>query len=95
MTNELSSMTKEQLIKLVQQLKDELHSLKTSSSNLKYDRKKQVLEIIQKGPQTISEISKIIGISNANVSSQLSYLRKDGYKIFTDDEGRKFIPSNK
>ena len=49
-------------------------------------RKAQVLKVLQSGPATIEAIAKAIStasepISHKNVSSQLSYLRKDGVKI--------------
>jgi biotin operon repressor len=55
-------------------------------------RKTQVLELL-KSRESISivEMSKELGISTKNVSSQLTYLRTGGYKIFTDNVGRKFL----
>jgi biotin operon repressor len=56
-------------------------------------RKDAVLAILKQGPAGIQEIADAIDISTKNVSSQLSYLRKDGYIIHTDHEGRKYIPA--
>ena len=56
-------------------------------------RKDAVLAILKQGPAGIQEIADQIEISTKNVSSQLSYLRKDGYIIHTDHEGRKYIPT--
>lgn len=56
-------------------------------------RKDAVLDILKQGPASIQEMSDQIGISTKNVSSQLSYLRKDGYIVHTDHEGRKYIPA--
>ena len=55
-------------------------------------RKAQVLELLRKF-KTISilDISNELSISTKNVSSQLTYLRSDGYAIFTDPNGRKML----
>ena len=55
-------------------------------------RKEQCLKIMQSaGHITVAAIATRIGISARNVSSQLTYLRKDGYAIATDSLGRKFL----
>ena len=55
-------------------------------------RKSQVLELLrEKGSLSILDISEELGISTKNVSSQLTYLRTDGYQIFTDPKGRKVL----
>jgi len=68
----------------------ELQSKLEASS--KDGRKSQVLNILREY-RTISilEISKLLSISTKNVSSQLTYLRSDGYMIFTDHKGRKML----
>jgi biotin operon repressor len=70
---------------------DELESqLEQKSQNV--GRKQQVLEVLQmNGPMTIKDISRKLNISTKNVSSQLTYLRTDGYQIFTDNNGKKFL----
>ena len=55
-------------------------------------RKQEVREILEKhGPISIKKIAEKLGISTKNVSSQLTYLKSDNVKIFTDDNGFKFI----
>ena len=55
-------------------------------------RKEQVLGVLKSaGHITVAAIATRIGISARNVSSQLTYLRKDGYGIATDSLGRKFL----
>ena len=54
-------------------------------------RKDDVLAILQQGPAGILEIAEKLGINSKNVSSQLSYLRKDGYIIHTDEKSRKYL----
>lgn len=55
-------------------------------------RKSQVLDLLRKHKTiSIMEISKALNISTKNVSSQLTYLRQDGYAIFTDPNGRKML----
>jgi len=60
------------------------------------NRKAEVLAVLRSnGPITIQDLSKEISISTKNISSQLTYLRTDGYQIFTDNHGRKFLNENK
>jgi len=55
-------------------------------------RKQEVYEVLEKyGPISIKKIAEKLGISTKNVSSQLTYLKSDNIKIFTDDNGFKFI----
>jgi len=71
----------------VTELRDQVEKLSNGSG-----RKSQVLEMLQKYESvSILDISKEIGISTKNVSSQLTYLRSDGHKIFTDNNGRKIL----
>ena len=84
---ELKDMTKENLIKLVEKLKNQVENNQSGPK-----RKYQVLDLLKQRPHTIAEMAKIIGISNANISSQLTYLRQqDNIKIYTDDLKRKFL----
>jgi biotin operon repressor len=58
----------------------------------KIGRKQEVLAILQRGKHvTVKAIATELGINDRNVSSQLSYLRADGYKIATDSRGYKFL----
>lgn len=58
----------------------------------KKGRKSEVLEILRNNDfVTINEIAKQLNISNKNVSSQLSYLRADGFEICTNRNGKKFL----
>ena len=55
-------------------------------------RKDEVLACFAGGKHiSVSAIAKIVGINERNVSSQLTYLRKDGVNIATDSKGFKFI----
>lgn len=54
-------------------------------------RKDDVLAMLQQGPAGILDIANALDISTKNVSSQLSYLRKDGYIIHTDEKSRKYL----
>ena len=61
-------------------------------STSKDGRKSQVLALLKKHDTiSILEIASSLNISTKNVSSQLTYLRQDGYKIFTDHNGRKLL----
>ena len=55
-------------------------------------RKKEVRDILEEGGRySVREIGERLNISDKNVSSILSYLRKSGLKIWTDYEGKKYI----
>ena len=79
----IEEMTKEELLEVISALTDKVdnltHKLETKGSG----RKEQVLKLIQEGYNTITDIADEIGINNKNVSSQLTYLRKEGYKIIS------------
>ncbi len=60
----------------------------------KEGRKEQVLAILTtEGPVSVDQMAKILNITPRNISSQLSYLRKDGVAIGTNSLGKKFIES--
>lgn len=44
-------------------------------------RKQQILGMLEQGPITISDIAKSLSISNRNVSTVFTNLRKQGYRI--------------
>ena len=76
---------------LILDLQIRLENSKTSSG-----RKTQVLELLRKNRSlSILDIAKELNISAKNVSSQLTYLRTDGYPIFTDPQGRKVLVETK
>lgn len=77
---QLEGMEKEQLIDIILVLMAP-----------KDNRKAQVLEALKEGPKTVLEIAEQLNTTAKNVSSYLTYLRKDGVEIFTDTKGRKFI----
>lgn len=91
---DFSKLSKEDLVKLVSEQQIELTDMSLEIDKIKDaagGRKLQCLKILQTGHVTVESIAKRIGISARNVSSQLSYLRKDGYAIATDSLGRKFL----
>lgn len=58
----------------------------------KAGRKDEVLAILKEGKHvSVPTLAKRIGISDRNISSQMSYLRKDGWLIATDSMGFKFL----
>lgn len=86
--------TKAELEAMVAELEETLCWLETKLARpaAPIGRKAQVLAILKKeGHISVAAIAKRIGISARNVSSQLTYLRKDGIAIATDSIGRKFI----
>ena len=108
---DIKDMNKTELIELAttqQELNKEMHTalidkdhsiielqLKLDASS-KDGRKSQVLELLRENTTiSILEISSRLSISTKNVSSQLTYLRSDGYQIFTDPNGRKCLFEDK
>lgn len=77
---------------------DEIKELRSFVKGLKLERgeeggrKEELIDLLNKeGRLNIKEIGEKMGISAKNVSSLLMYLKKDGVRICTDCEGRKFI----
>ena len=56
-------------------------------------RKSEVRKLLEENKEGMSiiEIGEKLGMSNKNVSSILSYLRKDGLRLGTRSDGRKYI----
>ena len=108
---EINEMNKKELVEFVSNLQNEIQSLNDQlldkdhlinelqlklESSSKDGRKSQVLEILRKhGAISIMSIAKLLSISTKNVSSQLTYLRSDGYAIFTDPNGKKLLVEDK
>ena len=92
---DLTKMTKEELIAQITAQTEALAARDAEIDKVKDaagGRKLQCLKILKsEGHITVEAISKRIGISARNVSSQLTYLRKDGHAIATDSLGRKFL----
>jgi len=91
---QLTKWKKDELVETVLAMEEALTCLETRLCNQKKirpGRKQQVLEILQAGPIQVGAIAKRLGISSRNVSSQLSYLRKDGYDIATSSTGKKML----
>jgi biotin operon repressor len=90
-------MKVEELNEMIEELEGMLVCLEERLSKkviVKEGRKDEVLNLLkEKGRISVKDLGKLIGISERNISSQLSYLRKDGILIGTDSKGRKFIES--
>lgn len=99
----MSENTKSELLAMVVELEETLCALEVRLNVRpavetvvveKPGRKDEVLAILQRGKHvTVSQIAKEVNISERNVSSQMSYLRKDGWNIATDSRGAKFLES--
>ena len=76
---DLTSLTKDELIAIINKLQQE----KVNHSTKAAGRKDQVLQCLRSGINTIEAIADHIGINSKNVSSQLTYLRKDGHMIYS------------
>lgn len=77
---------------------DEIKELRSYVKGLKLERgeeggrKEELIDLLNReGRLNIKEIGGKMGISAKNVSSLLMYLKKDGVRVCTDCEGRKFI----
>ena len=87
-------MTNEELIRELENKEELILDLQVKLENSKNGegRKAQILELLRsQGSLSIMEIANKLNISTKNVSSQLTYLRTDGYQIFTDPKGRKVL----
>jgi len=89
-------MTKEELIRELESQEQIILDLQTKLENSRNNenRKSQVLELLRTNESlSILDIAQKLNISTKNVSSQLTYLRTDGYQIFTNPVGRKVLMS--
>ena len=87
-------MTKAELESVVEDLECTLLSLEArlAAKPKALGRKSEVLAILHSaGHISVAAIATRLGISARNVSSQLTYLRRDGHGIATDSLGRKFL----
>ena len=70
--------------------------MRLESSKSNDSRKSQVLELLRSNSSiSILEMAESLNVSTKNISSQLTYLRTDGYQIFTDPRGRKVLVEEK
>ena len=74
---DLDKMTYDNLIPWVIKMSHDTNTTKSIG------RKDQVLQCLRSGINTIDSIAEHLGINSKNVSSQLTYLRKDGYMIYS------------
>ena len=91
---EMMKMKKEELVEMVCEMEEVLMMLEdkiTRQKKVTTGRKEQVLKVLQQGPITVGGIATRLGITARNVSSQLTYLRKDGHDIGTTSTGKKMI----
>jgi len=79
-TKDLFNMNKANLIEIIIKLQADQKNIPTGKSE---GRKEQVLKCLRSGICTIEAIAKELGINSKNVSSQLTYLRKDGHMIYS------------
>jgi predicted HTH transcriptional regulator len=85
---EFSKMSKEELMAALMESEKRVESLKKSKVE---GRKDQVLNLIRlKGKISIKEMAREIGISERNISSQLSYLRNDKFKFGKNSKGEVY-----
>lgn len=82
--DDLKGLSKEELMKMVGELK-----MKVDAKG--GGRKDEILAILKEGRISIEDISKRVGITSRNVSSILSYLRKDKICLGKDSKGRLYI----
>lgn len=90
-TKTTKEMTKEELVAKVAELEQIILNLQN-----KKGRKFEVLELLKTNTSiSIVEIAERLNISTKNVSSQLTYLREEGYNVCTNSQGRKFLVESK
>ena len=88
MNETYDNKSEKELIELLNERDSLIESL---SKNRTSKRKQEVLELLKKNPISIYDMSVELDITNKNVSSQLCYLKKDGYLICTNSSGCKFL----
>lgn len=86
----LEEMNKAELIEMISNLEKENLQLKASRKRGS-GRKLELLEVLADGPAKIIDIAERMGVSTKNVSSLKCYLRKDGWGLINDEEGRTKI----
>ena len=79
----VEDMSKEELINVINGLMDKVEDLTTKLETKGTGRKEAVLKLLMEGATSITSIAGTLGITNKNVSSQLSYLRKEGHTIIS------------
>lgn len=84
----IATLNKENLKNYLTLALEELAKRKEQKSH----KKEILLELMkQDGPMSIQEMADKMEISTKNISSLLTYLRKDEHQIHTDGQGRKYI----
>ena len=94
MTKEELTREREEMMELIEDQTQLILDLQVRLENSKNgsNRKSQVLDILRSHKSiSIVDIAKKLNITAKNVSSQLTYLRTDGYKVFTDNHGKKIL----
>ena len=94
MKQNFDKMNKKELVKVIEDQEQVILDLQIKLETLQTGtgRKSQVLELLRiSGPISILTLSSKLNISTKNVSSQLTYLRSDGFQIFTDPNGKKVL----
>ena len=79
---ELKHMNKSNLIALIIKMNYD-STINTINTTKAPGRKEQVLHCLRSGINTIDAIADHLSINSKNVSSQLTYLRKDGHMIYS------------
>lgn len=98
-------MTKKELMEKLVELKandkvigvvEEFLKAKERSIGDNSKRMQQVLDVLRANAEegiSVEAMAELLGLSNKNISSYLTYLRKRGFKIWTF-EGRKYLKEN-
>jgi hypothetical protein len=91
-----NEMKKDELVALVEKMSVEIENLKRRGKRGGSLRRLEVLEWLgMNGSGKILDIANGLGIESKNVSSQLTYLKKDGWGIITNEEGKKEVTKYK
>ena len=88
--SKFEGLTKAQLIEALENAEKE--NLKLAASRKRGSgRKLELLEVLAKGPAKILDIANVMKVSTKNISSLKCYLRKDGWGLINDEEGKTKI----
>jgi len=86
----MEKMSEKEMVAFIETMALENAALKAKLESKKGNgRKEEVLGLIRElGKVSIKDMAERIGITDRNISSQLSYLRKDGLRFGKDSKGR-------
>ena len=91
MSTDLTSMTKAQLIEIINELNTQFEAAKTAKKWDGSGQKSALLLALAEGPASILDLANKLNISTKNVSSLICYLKKAGWSFIVNEEGQRVV----